>query len=53
MMAGARKFKLCEATARPSRDDIVALTPLSAQITGIPYISEHDKEVADEILSAA
>jgi len=51
LMAGARKFKISDPEARPNRNDIVALTPLAAQISGIPYITEHDQEEADRILS--
>jgi glutamate synthase domain-containing protein 2 len=47
LMAGARKFAL----KHISRDDIVALTKESAEVTGIPYVMESDKEEIDKILS--
>lgn len=48
LMAGARKFAL----KHISRDDIVALTKESAEVTGIPYVMESDKEEIDKILSS-
>jgi len=39
--------------ARPDRNDIAALTPLAAQVTAIPHVSEHDSELAEKILSDA
>ena len=45
-MCGARKF----ASAYIKRDDLVALTQEAAAISGIPYISELDKEEVDKIL---
>ncbi len=53
LMAGARKFNLAEKESRPERSDLIALTPRAAEITNIPYITEHDKEIAKEILSKA
>lgn len=53
LMAGARKFKLSDSAARPDRDDLAALTPEAAKVSGLPYISEHDKELAEKILSEA
>jgi len=53
LMAGARKFNVADPEARPDRDDIAALTRDGADVTGIPYISEHDKELAEKILSDA
>lgn len=50
LMAGARKFKLDDPKCRPHRDDIAALTPQAAQISGIQYVTEHDKERAEKIL---
>ena len=50
-MAGARKFRLCDAESRPDRGDIVALTEDAARISGIDYITDHDAEEADHILS--
>jgi len=46
LMAGARKFAL----QYLERDDLVALTPEAATISGIPYVMELDKEEADRIL---
>lgn len=47
-MAGARKFKLdCI-----SRDDIFALTHEAAEISGINYVMDADKEEAERILEA-
>jgi len=46
LMAGERKFALKYIT----RDDIVALTRESADISGIPYVMESDKKEVDRIL---
>ena len=46
MMAGSRKFALEYMT----RDDLAALTPESARISGINYIMDVDKEEVDNIL---
>ncbi len=46
IMAGSRKFALEHIT----RDDIAALTHESADISGIKYIMDLDKEEVDEIL---
>jgi len=46
LMAGARKFAL----RHVSRDDLIALTKEAAEITGIPYVMDADKEVVDRIL---
>ena len=48
LMAGERKFALKYIT----RDDIVALTKEAAEVTGIPYVMESDKEEVDKILSS-
>ncbi len=48
LMAGSRKFALEYIT----RDDIAALTKDAANISGIPYITEIDKEEADKILES-
>ena len=48
LMAGSRKFTLDYI----SRDDIAALTQDSANISGIPYITEVDKEEVDKILKS-
>jgi glutamate synthase domain-containing protein 2 len=46
LMAGARKFAL----KYISRDDLVALTREAAEISGIPYVMESDREEVDRIL---
>jgi glutamate synthase domain-containing protein 2 len=48
LMAGNRKFNL----SYIARDDIAALTKEAADISGIPYITEVDKEEVDKILSS-
>jgi len=46
LMAGARKFALQYIT----RDDLVALTREAAEISGIPYVMDSDREEIDRIL---
>ena len=46
MMAGSRKFALEYMT----RDDLAALTPEAARISGIKYIMDVDKDEVDKIL---
>ena len=46
LMAGERKFALKHVT----RDDIVSLTKEAAEVTGIPYVMDSDKEAIDKIL---
>ncbi len=46
-MAGSRKFQL----KYISRNDIASLTRQAEDISGIPYITEIDKEKAEEILN--
>ena len=46
LMAGARKFALRYIT----RDDLCALTREAADVSGIPYVMETDKEEAERIL---
>ena len=48
LMAGSRKFSI----EHLSREDIAALTRDSADISGIRYVMEVDKEEVDEILRA-
>jgi glutamate synthase domain-containing protein 2 len=48
LMAGNRKFKLEYIT----RDDIASLTHDAASISGIPYITEVDKEEVENILNS-
>ena len=48
LMAGTRKF----ATQHISRDDLAALTPEAAQVSGIRYILDVDKEEAEKILNS-
>ncbi len=46
MMAGSRKFAL----EYMSRDDLAALTPEAARISGIKYVMDVDKDEVDKIL---
>lgn len=46
LMAGARKFAL----KHLSRDDLIALTREAAEITGISYVMDADREEVDRIL---
>jgi glutamate synthase domain-containing protein 2 len=46
MMAGARKFAL----KYVSRDDLCSLTHEAAELSGIPYVMEGDKEEVEKIL---
>ena len=48
LMAGARKFS----TRYISRNDLAALTPEAATISGIPYVMDLDREEADHILNS-
>lgn len=48
LMCGARKFSLKYIT----RDDIAALTPRAAEISGIPLVSDTDQEEVQKILAA-
>ena len=47
-MAGNRKFSLEYIT----RDDIASLTQEAAHISGIPYITDIDKEEVENILNS-
>ena len=47
-MAGNRKFAL----EYISRDDIAALTQDAARISGIPYVTDVDKEEVEKILNS-
>jgi len=47
LMAGARKFRL----DLIKRDDLTALTREAAEISGIPYVMDADKEEVDKILA--
>jgi glutamate synthase domain-containing protein 2 len=49
LMCGARKFSV----EYISRDDIAALTPRAAEISGIPLVSDADNEEVERIMSAA
>jgi len=49
LMCGSRKFTLEHMT----RDDLAALTPEAANISGIPYIMDVDKEEVENILNAS
>lgn len=46
LMAGERKFALKHIT----RDDLMAITPEAAKISGIPYVMDCDKKEVDKIL---
>jgi len=48
LMAGNRKFKL----EYIARDDIAALTKDAANISGIPYVTDVDKEEVEKILNS-
>jgi glutamate synthase domain-containing protein 2 len=48
LMCGARKFTLDHLT----RDDLASLTREAAEVSGIRYVMEVDREAAEEILSA-
>lgn len=48
LMAGSRNFKV----STISRDDIMALTPEAAQVSGIPYVMDAYKEEAEEIINS-
>lgn len=48
LMAGSRKFAL----KHISRNDIAALTHEAAEISGIPFVMDVDKEEVDKILSS-
>lgn len=47
LMAGARKFRL----DLIERDDLMSLTREAAEISGIPYVMDVDREEIDQILS--
>jgi hypothetical protein len=46
LMAGSRKFS----PEHLSRDDLAALTPEAARVTGLPYVMDVDESQIDEIL---
>jgi glutamate synthase domain-containing protein 2 len=46
LMAGSRKF----APQYLSRDDLAALTPEAAEVTGLPYVMDVDEARIDELL---
>jgi glutamate synthase domain-containing protein 2 len=48
LMCGSRKFAL----EHMSRDDLAALTPEAAAISGLPYVMDVDKEEVETILEA-
>ncbi|MFQ5695062.1 MAG: FMN-binding glutamate synthase family protein [Terriglobia bacterium] len=49
LMCGARKFGL----ERISRDDIAALTPRAAEISGVPLVNDADQAEVEQILCTA
>ncbi len=46
LMAGARKFAL----KHIARSDLMALTPEAAEVSGIPYVMDADREEVEKIL---
>jgi glutamate synthase domain-containing protein 2 len=48
IMAGSRNFKI----STISRDDLMALTPEAAQVSGIPYVMDAYREEAEKIINA-
>ena len=48
LMAGSRRF----GTEHMTRDDVASLTPLGAQVTGLPYVMDVDDEAVDQLLEA-
>jgi glutamate synthase domain-containing protein 2 len=48
LMAGSRNFTI----STISRDDLMALTPEAAQVSGIPYVMDAYREEAEKIISA-
>ncbi len=49
LMAGSRRFSLEHMT----RDDLAALTPQAAEISGIPYIMDADKDEIEKLMAGA
>jgi len=49
LMAGSRKFSV----PHIGREDIAALTPHAAEVSGITYVMDVDKEEADAIIGSA
>jgi glutamate synthase domain-containing protein 2 len=47
LMAGSRNFRV----STISRDDLMALTPEAAKVSGIPYVMDAYREEAEEILN--
>lgn len=52
LLAGARKLKLHNRGSVPGRNDVAALTVQAARVSGISYVSEHDRDIAENILSS-
>jgi glutamate synthase domain-containing protein 2 len=48
LMAGSRNFRI----STIGRDDLMALTPEAAKVSGIPYVMDAYKEEAEEIINA-
>jgi glutamate synthase domain-containing protein 2 len=48
LMAGSRNFKVSTIT----REDLMALTPEAAQVSGIPYIMDAYREEAEKIINS-
>jgi glutamate synthase domain-containing protein 2 len=49
LMAGSRRFSL----EHMSREDLAALTPQAAEISGIPYITDVDKDEIEILMAGA
>jgi glutamate synthase domain-containing protein 2 len=49
IMAGSRKFNM----AAISRDDVAALTPEAARITGLPHVMDADREEVEALFNGA
>lgn len=48
LMAGSRNYKLDTI----SRDDVMALTPEAAQVSGIPYVMDAFREEAEKVINS-
>ncbi len=48
LMAGSRNFRI----STISRDDLMALTPEAAQVSGIPYVMDAYREEAEKIIDS-
>ncbi len=48
LMAGSRNFRI----STISRDDLMALTPEAAEVSGIPYVMDAYREEAEKIINS-